>query len=122
MWMVNPKIMCAKHLLGEHLELHMFVGTLREGKNINGYVAKDLVEPNSIWIRHEKLVEEMTEGRGYNHNSPISAWEVAVLSTNLPTEQKHHSIDTETSLQELLGRCTDCHRRFNYLKRRQTLY
>ena len=24
MWMVNPRIMCRQHLLGEHVEIHMF--------------------------------------------------------------------------------------------------
>jgi hypothetical protein len=25
MWMVDPRIMCRNHLLGEHAEIHMFV-------------------------------------------------------------------------------------------------
>ena len=31
MWMVDPQIMCRQHLLGEHTEMHMFVGTLKRG-------------------------------------------------------------------------------------------
>ena len=30
-WKVNPKLLCRQHLLGNHLEVHMFVGTLRRG-------------------------------------------------------------------------------------------
>jgi hypothetical protein len=28
MWMVPPKVMCRKHLLGEHVEIHMLAGSL----------------------------------------------------------------------------------------------
>jgi len=26
MWMLNPKALCRKHLMGEHVEIHMLVG------------------------------------------------------------------------------------------------
>ena len=32
MWMLPPAGMCRKHLLGEHVELHMLLGSLRRGK------------------------------------------------------------------------------------------
>lgn len=31
MWLVPPSHMCRKHLLGEHVELHMLLGTLKKG-------------------------------------------------------------------------------------------
>ena len=34
MWMIDPKLLCRKHLLGEHLEIHMFVGTINKGINV----------------------------------------------------------------------------------------
>ena len=34
MWLVPPSHMCRKHLLGEHVELHMLLGTLKKGKSI----------------------------------------------------------------------------------------
>ena len=71
MWMVNPKTMCRNHLLGEHVECHMFVGTIKRGKNIQGYLNKGLLEIHSLQSRHEELVEEMLR-RGYRHNSPLS--------------------------------------------------
>lgn len=39
MWMLPPETMCRKHLLGEHVELHMLLGSLRRGKNIDGFLA-----------------------------------------------------------------------------------
>ena len=31
-WMVDPRLLCRKHLLGEHVENHMFIGTLKRVK------------------------------------------------------------------------------------------
>jgi hypothetical protein len=44
MWMVPTKIMCDKHLLGEHVEHHMFLGSLKQGFNLDGYVKNNLFE------------------------------------------------------------------------------
>ena len=38
MWMLPPKGLCRKHLLGEHVELHMLLGSMRRGKNIDGFL------------------------------------------------------------------------------------
>ena len=35
MWMIDPTMLCTKHLLGEHVELHMFVGTINKNKKLN---------------------------------------------------------------------------------------
>jgi len=37
-WMCDPRFMCNKHLFGEHVEHHMFIGTLERKKSINGYI------------------------------------------------------------------------------------
>ena len=112
MWMVNPKIMCRKHLLGEHVELHMFLGTLRKGVSINGYLANKLFEPTLLWKRHEALVEEMLR-RGYNHNSPMDSAEVdnifmnySIFNTNLWSIK--NIVDGVKSLNELTSRCQEC--------------
>ena len=70
MWMVNPRKMCRKHLLGEHVELHMLVGTLQRRKRVDGFVANGLIEPLAIRERHGALVKEM-ERRGYRRQSPL---------------------------------------------------
>lgn len=76
MWMVDPKIMCRQHLLGEHVEIHMLLGCLRRGKNIDGFLKAKLVDPRSMFSRHEELVAEM-QHRGYKHNSPLDKNECA---------------------------------------------
>lgn len=44
MWMIDPKKMCNKHLFGEHVELHMFVGIINKNKSLAGYLKNKLIE------------------------------------------------------------------------------
>ena len=97
--MVNPKIMCRQHLLGEHVEIHMFIGTINRGKSVNGYLEKGLLEIHNLYNRHENLVEEM-KFRGYNHNSKVNKkWRLT---------EKMGTIDKKKSLKELINRCSKC--------------
>lgn len=104
MWMVDPKVMCRQHLLGEHVELHMFVGTLNKGISVAGYLADNLMEPASLEARHGELVAEMTR-RGYNHKSPLPA------ARALPPKDAAVRIDAAASQAELLRRCPACAKR-----------
>src|SRR5512146_3347507 len=70
MWMVDPRRMCRKHLLGEHVELHMFVAGLRRGPNLRGDLDKGLLEPHNLERRHTQLGRDL-ERRGYRHRSPL---------------------------------------------------
>ena len=97
--MVDPRTMCRNHLLGEHLECHMFTGVIRRGKNIRGYLDKGLLEVHHIRDRHDELAQEM-ERRGYKHLSPIEF---------IP-EKKAGSIDSKRSAADLYGRCRECKR------------
>jgi len=97
MWMVDPKILCRKHLLGEHVELHMFVGTIQKGVSLAGYVSRGLVDTSKIALRHEALVEEMI-ARGYNHKSPLLY--VDTLGVG--------KVNAIASAIELRRRCPDC--------------
>jgi hypothetical protein len=97
MWNINPKLMCRKHLLGEHVELHMLVGSIKKNKNINGFVEKNLVQTNLITKRHEELVKEMLS-RNYNHNSPL----------NYKDKLNLGKVEIKKSLEDLKLRCKDC--------------
>ena len=101
MWGVDVKLLCRQHLLGEHLEMHMFAGTLMKGKSIKGYIDKGLVNPFEITLRHDLLAEEMIS-RGYNHQSDLefSSWGLELIP-----------IDTEANRKELARRCTECKKR-----------
>ena len=100
MWMVDPGTMCRKHLLGEHVETHMFVGAIARGKNLSGYVTNKLVDSARLQERHDHLVQEMRR-RGYNHNSPLHYEDVLGLG----------QVDSQLSDADLRGRCADCRAR-----------
>lgn len=112
MWLVNPKIMCRKHLLGEHVEMHMFLGALKKNKKIDGYLDKNLFEPTALWWRHHHLALEMTE-RGYNHNSEMYGVFDAILA--LPEKKINKKINREAALRDLVDRCPECRSRFTSL-------
>lgn len=105
MWMVDPKIMCRKHLLGEHNELHAIKGIFDLRHNICGYLRNNLIEPKSIVERHNAIVEEMIK-RGYNHNSPLSDSDIHM--DYLPLWAQNFQINKEVSKDELFSRCKQC--------------
>jgi len=96
MWMVEPKAMCRKHLLGEHVEIHMLAGALRRGRSIAGFVAENLLEPRSARTRHAALAAEMTR-RGYRHSSPLPS---------VPTAAGW--VDRQAARRDLATRCPAC--------------
>lgn len=114
MWMVNPKIMCRKHLLGEHVECHMFVGTLNQGKSVNGYLRKGLLEIKSLHYRHKELVIEMKK-RGYKHKSELPLLQGFKLNPNLFNQIGRRSVNRVKSLQDLVGRCLDCKNQYELM-------
>ena len=110
MWLANPEKMCQKHLCGEHLEMHMFLGALKKRKKIDGYLKNNLFEPRSLFQRHKDLAKEMID-RGYNHKSPIDeidCFSIFILSM----EKQYWEIDKEAALRDLLDRCPECRSNF----------
>ena len=102
--MVNPRIMCRQHLLGEHVEIHMFIGTINSNKSIKGYLQKGLLEVHNLYTRHEELVEEMKR-RGYNHYSEVDEkWKYI---------EKVGVIDREKNVTEIVHRCLNCKSRYS---------
>lgn len=106
MWMLPPEGMCRKHLLGEHVEMHMFVGSIIKNVSMKGYLKNGLLQPADLRARHDALVEEM-ENRGYNHNSPLKEYEPQ-LFTSLTGEEWDTKVDQVYNLEDLTKRCPDC--------------
>jgi hypothetical protein len=98
MWNVDPRLLCRKHLLGEHVETHMFCGSKT---SLEGYIKKGLVELHNIKKRHDVLVVEMNR-RGWNHKSPIE---------DNPFRERRGVVDSENNLKELATRCKACRER-----------
>lgn len=107
MWMLPPEQLCRKHLLGEHVELHMFAGTLLKQRCIDGFIRKGLLEPASLLARHEALAEEMTR-RGYNHTSPLPVEHIRQVVSQLPEHMQRARVNPVESLTDLLDRCEAC--------------
>lgn len=84
--------------------MHMFLGTLREGKLINGYINNGLVEVHNIINRHDELAEEMKR-REYNHKSPI---DYDLMDFDL---WEDGCVNSEQNIVELHRRCPDCRER-----------
>lgn len=103
MWMVPPETMCDQHLLGEHVEIHMLAGTLARRRSIDGFVAKGLLEPSSMRVRHAALADEM-EGRGFSHKSPLPDVDLEYL----PAAARETRVDVATSGVDLRARCERC--------------
>ena len=97
MWMVDPRKMCDQHLLGEHVELHMLVGSLRRKKTLTGFLDGGLVELHSIRSRHAELVIEM-KSRGFRHASPLPVFRA----------KRAGKVDSKLNLRELARRCAAC--------------
>jgi hypothetical protein len=99
-WHIDPHLLCTKHLLGEHVEHHMFVGSLRKGISLKGYIENNLVETATLYSRHAELVREMKK-RGYTHSSP------------LPKIKLYHAgkVNRKENLKELQKRCNECRKR-----------
>lgn len=103
LWLVDPKVLCRKHILGEHFESHLFVGALNKGKTIKGFLDKGLLEIHSIKKRHDELAQEMI-ARGMKHNSPLPEFK----------EQISGKINVEENYKELSRRCEHCGERIEH--------
>jgi Pyrimidine dimer DNA glycosylase len=104
-WNIDPKILCRKHLLGEHVEHHMLLGAFRKKKSVTGFIDKNQLEPKSLFKRHEDLAKEMIN-RNYSHNSALD-FSIKDIEY-LPISQQNKIIDTKQSLIELINRCQEC--------------
>jgi hypothetical protein len=74
-WDIDPALLCDKHLLGEHRELHAIWSILTTGKR--GYSRHPETlrwrgRLSALYARHDQEVDEMLR-RGFRHMSPLDA-------------------------------------------------
>jgi pyrimidine dimer DNA glycosylase len=73
-WDIPPPKLCRHHLLGEHRELHAIWTVLTQGRKGYSHHPETLRwkgRLKSLYLRHEKLVEEMKR-RGFRHRTPLA--------------------------------------------------
>jgi len=115
MWLVDPKLLCTKHLGGEHVECHMFLGTIQKKKSVSGYLEKCLFSPLKLKERHDELAIELVRRKkerenllAFEHASPLvlteEDWEYLNYLDTLPKKE----IKPEDSIRELVKRCPRC--------------
>ena len=110
-WSVNPKMLCRKHLLGEHVEHHMFVGSITKGFSVEGYLRDGFLEPHTLKERHDEIAAEMVR-RGYNHKSPLPYVDVSHL--------RDGKIDPIRNIEDLRNRCKECAKRIEEIEKSVT--
>jgi len=99
-WLINPEFLCRKHLMGEHIESHMFLGCIKKEISLKGYIEKGLVEIHNIKKRHDELADEMKR-RNYNHKTPMENLDLPIIGF----------VNSEQNISELKKRCSDCRKR-----------
>ena len=97
--MVNVKILCNLHLLGEHGEIHKHRHNFVKGQRIGG--RKGQIEPVSMASRHDELEVEM-RSRGMNDKSPYEQPDLSGY------DLEGFTVDRDESLKELIHRCPEC--------------
>lgn len=101
--MVNPARLCARHLLGEHGELHKHLHNWRKHHRVDGRVAVNSIEPMAYKDRHDELEAEMKR-RGMKPASPLEQPDFSYL----PPEHRNAKVDVKMAYVMLLQRCEQC--------------
>jgi hypothetical protein len=112
MWGVSTELMCDQHLLGEHNEMHMLVGSIRKhphGEAIaRGHAEKGQINTALIQERHDDLAGEM-EQRGMSHDSPMDYDDD--LDVGVVDAERDPMFGATNLKDELADRCIDCRKR-----------
>lgn len=101
--MIDPKLLCRKHLLGEHGEIHKHRSSFVKKHSITKRIQQKQIEPGSMKTRHDELAIEMIR-RNYNHNSEYEMPDLSYLSAN----EINCKVDTLISINDLISRCPEC--------------
>lgn len=109
--MIDPRLLCDQHLLGEHGEIHKHRHNfVKQHKMTKRIFPVTQIEPSSMEIRHDELVEEMVR-RGMNHKSPFKQPDISYL----PLDQQLAIVNPINSLKDLKYRCPDCAKRIEFM-------
>lgn len=98
MWMVNPLLMCKKHINGEHNEIHKHRHNFVKKHSMAKRILLNQIEPKSMKVRHDELSLYI------KHNSPYEMPDISYLTLS----EQNYKIDTNSSFNELMIRCKDC--------------
>jgi hypothetical protein len=120
-WLVRPELMCRQHLSGEHLECHMFLGSIEGQRTLNGYYSNGLFfGPKFLMIRHKELKPfilhhktRLVVPKIYRTiRSRINGEEILWYPDRAPTEEQMW-----LSWHTLMSRCKRCRKKHLRAKR-----
>ena len=106
--MVSPDLLCNKHLMGEHGEIHKFLPSFRKGYSVDGRFDPIVqIQLNALEERHDELAKEINRRakKGGGHKSPLK--DIPNLEEIYP-QHYHKTVDTGVSLADLILRCPEC--------------
>lgn len=109
MWMINPKMLCDKHLLGEYAEIFKHRHNFVKQHSIKGRIGQ--IEPLQMSKRVEELRQEGLK-RGFKMNAIYTMPNLNYLSN----EEKNSKVDINKSINDLSIRCTKCNKLINKYK------
>lgn len=69
-WNIEPVLMCNKHILAEHRDMHKTRAMQARNADLTRYYEQGLIHPYTWLPRHDHLVIEMG-ARGLAHHSPV---------------------------------------------------
>jgi hypothetical protein len=109
--MIDPRLLCDQHLLGEHGEIHKHRHNfVKQHKMTKRIFPVTQIQPSTMEERHDELAEEMLRRR-MNHKSPYTQPDISYL----PLDQQLAMVDPINSLKDLMGRCPACAERIEYM-------
>jgi hypothetical protein len=103
MWMIDTKLLCDKHLIGEHGELHKHIHNFVKKHNMATRIEKGQIEVESMGTRHDELAQEMLD-RGFRHQSSFQMPDISYI----PESLRIRKVDINANLAELRSKCTKC--------------
>ncbi len=102
MWSILPATMCDQHILGEHVDMHVFADWMRHRREEPWhYIKNGMVNVNAVTSRHDVLAEEMVK-RSRTHNSP------AITFTIWRFHRTHDELDLIANIAALHALCAAC--------------
>lgn len=108
MWMINPKLLCNQHLLGEHGELHKFKPSFEKCYSMDKRIRLRQIFPQYMKQRHDILAYEMLQ-RGMNHQSPYTQPNIDYITSTINLTYE----DIKNNIQDLRTRCPECKRQMD---------
>jgi hypothetical protein len=98
MWCIQTHLMCKRHIVQEHADMHRFERAVKEGKDMSMYTETGHLEQDYIVKRHDELVKELGR-RDISHKTPLKLSEQPYVGI----------VRSRRNQMELRKKCDACH-------------